>query len=398
MGKKECVAMLLAGGQGSRLGCLTRSIAKPAVSFGGKYRIIDFSLSNCVNSNIDTVGVLTQYKPMLLNSYIGIGTAWDLDSSFGGMHILPPFVGEEGGNWYRGTANAIYQNLDFIAEYDPEFVLIISGDHVYKMDYAAMLHFHKEVEADVTLSVLEVPWEEADRFGIVEGTPGGRVVNFVEKPGQPASNLASMGIYIFSWPLLQAALKEDDEDGMSDNDFGKNVIPRLLRQGKGIYAYPFSGYWQDIGTIESYYQANMELLKEEPELDIFDPEVRIFSNTDVLPPQYIGPGARVKNSLLSNGCTVLGEVSNSILSPGVIVGSGAKVEDSIVLPHARIGADTWVRKAIIGEKAELREYCSVGIRTGANPRRSGITVVENNCAMTEGALVEEGETVYRALL
>ncbi len=394
MHKKEWVAMLLAGGQGSRLGCLTRHIAKPGIAFGGKYRIIDFSLSNCVNSNIDTVGVLTQYKPFLLNSYIGIGSAWDLDNSHGGVHILPPFVGEQGGRWYKGTANAIYQNIDFISYYDPEYVLIISGDHIYKMDYNPMLKAHKEQNADVTISVIEVPWEEANRFGIITANKDNEIVRFSEKPAKPDSNLASMGIYIFNWSVLRKALIEDEVNPKSENDFGKNIIPALFKQGKRLSAYRFQGYWKDVGTIESYYNANMELLKDNPELDLFESNNRVLSNTDILPPQYIGTFAKVNNSLVSNGCTILGEVVNSIISPGVFIGEGAKVEDSIILPDAQILNESYVRKAIIGEKAVIKEYSSIGIKIGGNPRQSGITVIEDNSIINEDSLIEEGKNIY----
>lgn len=395
MSKKECLAMLLAGGQGSRLGCLTRNIAKPALSFGGKYRIIDFSLSNCANSNIDTVGVLTQYKPFLLNSYIGIGTAWDLDNSFGGVHILPPYVGEEGGSWYKGTANAIYQNMDFINFYDPDYVLILSGDHIYKMNYASMLKFHKDKKAETTISVIEVPWEDASRFGIISVDENERIVEFVEKPEKPKSNLASMGIYIFSWPVLKRALVEDEANSRSDNDFGKNVIPMLLEQGKRLFAYRFNGYWKDVGTIESYYKANMELLEDNPSLNIFDSEFRVYSNEEILPPHYTGPNAKIKNSLISNGCTVLGEVVNCVLAPGVFVGEGAKVEDSILLPNAKIHNESWIRRTIVGENTEILGYCSIGIKIGGNPRQSGITVIEDNSLIPEDSLIEEGKNVFR---
>lgn len=395
MPRKECIAMLLAGGQGSRLGCLTRNVAKPAVSFGGKYRIIDFSLSNCVNSNIDTVGVLTQYKPFLLNSYIGIGSAWDLDYAQGGLHILPPFVSDHGGQWYKGTANAIYQNIDFITHYDPKYVLIISGDHIYKMDYVSMLRSHKDKKADVTISVLEVPWDEASRFGIMSVDTENRITQFAEKPAKPDSNLASMGIYIFNWSVLKAALIEDEANSKSDNDFGKNVLPMLLKQGKKLYSYRFQGYWKDVGTIESYYEANMDLLSDKPEFNIFDTKLRIFSNSDILPPQYIGGRARVKNSLVSNGCTILGEIVNCIVAPGVYIGEGAKVEDSIILPNAAIMNESWVRKAIIGEHAQINAFCSIGIKVGTNPRQSGITVIEGHSVIHEDSLIEEGKNVYR---
>ncbi|MEW6662303.1 MAG: glucose-1-phosphate adenylyltransferase [Bacillota bacterium] len=395
MPKKECLAMLLAGGQGSRLGCLTRNIAKPALSFGGKYRIIDFSLSNCANSNIDTVGVLTQYKPFSLNSYIGIGTAWDLDSAFGGVHILPPYVREEGGSWYKGTANAIYQNMEFISIYNPDYVFILSGDHIYKMNYSAILKFHQEKKAEATIAVIQVPWEEASRFGILQVDETGRILEFAEKPGLPRSNLASMGIYVFDWPVLRQALIEDEANPGSDNDFGKDVIPMLLRQGKRLFAYRFQGYWKDVGTIESYYQANMELLEDNPPFNIFDADFRIYSNEDAFPPHYVGPKAKVKKSLVSNGCTLLGKVVNSVLAPGVFVGAGAMVEDSILLSNAKIHKASWVRRAIVGENAEIMENCAVGINTGGDPRQAGITVIEDNSVLPAGSLVEEGEKAPR---
>lgn len=358
MRRKDCIAMLLAGGQGSRLGALTRRIAKPAVSFGGKYRIIDFSLSNCINSNIDTVGVLTQYRPMMLNSYIGTGAAWDLDEQEGGVFVLPPYATESGTQWYAGTADAICKNMDFIENYDPEHVLIISGDHLYKMDYNAMLNFHKANGAELTVSVIEVPMEEASRFGIITAEADGRIIRFTEKPAEPDSNLASMGIYIFDWSVLKAALLEDAANAESEHDFGKNVIPMLLNQGKKLYAYGFSGYWRDVGTIESYYQANMELLAENAEFDLFGGGMRIFSNSNIYPPHYAGENAEISNSLVCNGSTILGEAKNSILSSGVYVGAGAKVYDSILLPGARVESGARVMRAIIGENAvvEVNAY------------------------------------------
>ncbi len=389
--KKECISMLLAGGQGSRLGYLTRNIAKPALSFGGKYRIIDFSLSNCVNSNIDTVGVLTQYKPLLLNSYLGIGSAWDLDTPPGGLRILPPFVGEEGGRWYKGTANAIYENMDFINYYNPDYVLIISGDHIYKMDYRNIIKAHKENNADVTISVLRVPWEEASRFGIMTTDADSRIVKFAEKPAQPDSNLASMGVYLFSWPVLKQALWEDEDDSLSKNDFGQNVIPRLLRQNMRMYAYEFEGYWKDVGTIESYYHANMELLEDEPKLNIFDNHRRVFSNSDVLPPQYLGAKAMVSNSLISNGCTILGEVTNCIIAPGVFIGEGARVNGSILLPNASVKNESQVYKTIVGEQATIGCGCSVGVKAGANPKQEGITVIADHTFIKDDSCIEAGQ-------
>lgn len=349
MRKKECVAMLLAGGQGSRLLALTRRNAKPAVAFGGKYRIIDFSLSNCVNSGIDTVGVLTQYKPLILNSYLGTGEAWDLDDSDGGVHVLPPYATETGGQWYNGTADAIYHNIDFIDNYDPDYVVILSGDHLYKMDYNEMLEFHKERGADLTVSVIEVPWEEASRFGVMSVDDGMNITQFAEKPREPESNLASMGLYIFNWDVLRRALLEDHDDPESEKDFGKNIIPKLLGEGKKLCAYTFSGYWQDVGTINSYYNSQMELLEEEPEFNIFDDDMRIFSNSNVSAPHYVGPNGAVERSLVCNGCMVLGHVKDSILGSDVHVGEGAVVEKSILLPGVRVEANARVFQAIVGE-------------------------------------------------
>lgn len=364
MQKKECVAMLLAGGQGSRLGALTKKIAKPAVAFGGKYRIIDFSLSNCANSDITTVGVLTQYKPLLLNSYIGTGAAWDLDDAYGGVFVLPPYATESGGQWYRGTADAIYRNIDFIDNYDPEYVLILSGDHLYKMDYSKMLKFHKENNADLTISVMEVPMEEASRFGILTADENNKIFKFSEKPKEPDSNLASMGIYIFSWPVLKAALLEDGEMEDSDHDFGKNIIPMLLGRGNSIYAYTFSGYWKDVGTIESYYETNMELLDPDSGFNIFEEEMKVYSNSNMYSPSYNGPEAKVSNCLICNGCSVLGTVEHSILSFGVQVEEGAKVIDSILLPGAVVKKGARVERAIIGENTVIEEGAVFGDASG----------------------------------
>ncbi len=364
MQKKECVAMLLAGGQGSRLGALTKKIAKPAVAFGGKYRIIDFSLSNCANSDITTVGVLTQYKPLLLNSYIGTGAAWDLDDAYGGVFVLPPYATESGGQWYRGTADAIYRNIDFIDNYDPEYVLILSGDHLYKMDYSKMLKFHKENNADLTISVMEVPMEEASRFGILTADENNKIFKFSEKPKEPDSNLASMGIYIFSWPVLKAALLEDGEMEDSDHDFGKNIIPMLLGRGNNIYAYTFSGYWKDVGTIESYYETNMELLDPDSGFNIFEEDMKVYSNSNMYSPSYNGPEAKVSNCLICNGCSVLGKVEHSILSFGVQVEEGAEVIDSILLPGAVVKKDARVERAIIGENTVIEEGAVFGDASG----------------------------------
>ncbi len=355
MRKKECIAMLLAGGQGSRLGALTRKTAKPVVAFGGKYRIIDFSLSNCIHSNIDTVGVLTQYKPLVLNAYLANGSAWDLDSPDGGMHILPPFETEVGGEWYKGTADAIFHNIDFIEQYDPTHVLILSGDHIYKMDYNDMLQFHIKSDAAMTVAVIDVDIKEAHRFGIMSVDENMKITKFSEKPKNPDSTLASMGIYIFRWDVLKQVLLEDHDDPNSSKDFGKDIIPRLLSQGKPVFAHRFNGYWQDVGTIESYYEAQMNLLEPEPAFNIFDSDMRVFSNSNVFPPHYIGKNALVERSIVCNGSTILGTVKNSIVSTDVSIGEGALVEDSILLPGAVIEENARVIRAIVGEEAVIEK-------------------------------------------
>jgi len=391
MPKKESLAMLLAGGQGSRLGCLTRKIAKPALSFGGKYRIIDFSLSNCANSNIDTVGVLTQYKPFVLNSYIGVGSAWDLDDAQGGAHILPPYVREAGGNWYKGTANAVFQNIEFIDNFSPEYVFILSGDHIYKMNYALMLRFHKEKKAEATIAVIEVPWEEASRFGVMKADDTGRILEFVEKPKMPPSNLASMGVYLFSWSVLRHALLEDEAKSGSSNDFGKDVIPMLLQQGKRLFAHRFQGYWKDVGTIESYYQANMELLQKDPPFTLVDANFRIYSNEEALPPHYVGKKASIKNSLVCNGAIILGSVSGSVIAPGVFVAEDSRVEGSILLSNVAIHKGTKVSRAIIGENVEIMEDCVVGIDEGEGRCQSGITVIADSIRVPPRSVLKAGE-------
>ena len=350
--------MLLAGGQGSRLGALTKRNAKPAVAFGGKYRIIDFPLSNCTNSGIDTVGVLTQYKPLILNSYLGNGSAWDLDDPEGGLHILPPYYTETGGKWYEGTADAIYRNMDFLERYDPEYVVILSGDQLYKMDYSEMLDFHKAKGADLTVSVIEVPWEDASRFGIMSVDSDMKITKFTEKPKNPDSNLASMGIYIFTWSVLKEALTKDHADPDSEKDFGGNIIPKMLELGHPLYAYTFEGYWKDVGTIDSYYTTQMELMEEDPEFDLYDTRMKIYSNSNMAPPHYVGRRGQVNHSFVCNGCTILGSVSNSILSSDVYVGDGATVEDSIILPGVRIEANAHVKRAIVGEDSVIKEGAS----------------------------------------
>ncbi|MBR3403367.1 MAG: glucose-1-phosphate adenylyltransferase [Parasporobacterium sp.] len=353
MASKECIAMLLAGGQGSRLGVLTKNIAKPAVSFGGKYRIIDFCLSNCINSGIDTVGVLTQYKPLALHRYIGTGEAWDLDSAAGGASMLPPFATETGGNWYDGTADAIYRNIEYVDGYNPEHVLVLSGDHLYKMDYNDMLRVHKDADADLTIAVYEVPWEEASRFGIMSLDENGRIGKFSEKPKKPDSNLASMGIYIFRWDVMRAALIADHDDPESEHDFGKNIIPMLLGQGKTLIPYRFEGYWKDVGTIDSYFEAHMDLLDKGLGTQLFLEGMPVFSNSNFYPAQYLGKKASVTNSIVSNGCSIKGSVTHSILGSGVQIGEGAVIEDAILLPGSRIGKNCRIKKAIINEGVHI---------------------------------------------
>lgn len=361
MSKKECIAMLLAGGQGSRLGALTSKIAKPAVSFGGKFRIIDFSLSNCANSGIDTVGVLTQYRPYLLNSYVGSGEAWDLDERGAGVSILPPYATQEGGSWYAGTADAVAQNIGYIKEHDPEYVLILSGDHLYRMDYRKMLKTHIEHNADLTISVMPVPWEEASRFGIITKDPeDDRILKFTEKPEKPDSNLASMGIYIFSTKLLLDALEEDALDARSSHDFGKDVIPKLLADDCRLFCYEFHGFWKDVGTISSFHETSMDLLGENPEFDLFDKNFPIMSNVTTRPPHYIGPNARVEDCLISNGCKVFGNVRHSIVSTDCVIDERAVVEDSVLLPGARVKAGAHVARAILGENSVVEEDVKLG--------------------------------------
>lgn len=360
MRKNEMVAMILAGGQGSRLGVLTKHIAKPAVPFGGKYRIIDFPLSNCSNSGVYTVGVLTQYKPLELNAHIGIGAPWDLDRRDGGVSILPPYQEEKGGNWYKGTANAIYQNIEFIDRYNPEYVLILSGDHIYKMNYEELLNYHKERNADVTISVIDVTLEEAKRFGIMNTNEDLSIYEFEEKPQHPKSTKASMGIYIFNWKALKKYLKEDEANPNSSNDFGKDIIPAMLNDGLKMYAYPFKGYWKDVGTIESLWEANMDLLKEDSGLDLHSNDLRIYSASDVSPAQYLGANAEVKNSLVTDGCAIYGKVENSVMFQNVYIGKNTVVKNSVIMPNAKIGDNITIDKAIVGDSAIIRKNSTVG--------------------------------------
>lgn len=357
--QKECIAMLLAGGQGSRLQPLTASLAKPAVPFGGKYRIIDFTLSNCVTSGIDTVGVLTQYQPLVLSEYIGNGQPWDLDRNFGGVHILPPFQAKKGGAWYRGTANAVWQNRQFIRQFSPDYVLVLSGDHIYRMDYREMLNSHIANGADATIAAIRVPEKEASRFGILSANETGRITDFEEKPAKPKGDLASMGIYIFNTEYLLRYLEADDNDPASANDFGKNVITAMLKDGGGLYAYRFSGYWRDVGTLESLWQANMDLIGAAPAFDLFGEEA-ICSRSEALAPQEICEGAKVCDSIISDGCRIEGEVTSSVLSPGVVVGKGATVRNSVVMRGAIIESDAIVEYAILDESVRVPDGARIG--------------------------------------
>ena len=382
--------MLLAGGQGSRLYTLTQNLAKPAVPFGGKYRIIDFPLSNCVNSGIDTVGVLTQYQPLILNEYIGNGQPWDLDRSNGGVFVLPPYQKSSGSDWYTGTANAIYQNINFIERYDPEYVLILSGDHIYKMNYEKMLAYHKEKNADCTIAVLQVPMDEASRFGIMNTYPDGTSFEFEEKPPKPKSNLASMGIYIFSWSKMRKYLVDDEKDPLSSKDFGKNILPAMLADGQKMVAYPFEGYWKDVGTIDSLWEANMDLLDPKVPLDLYDDSWKIYSRNPVMPPHYIADGAVVQNSMVTEGCTIEGKVDFSIIFAGVTIESGAVVRDSIIMPGTVIRKGAIVEYSIVAENCVIGENAIVGQRPeNAEDRDAwGIAVVGNDVKIGAGATVK----------
>ena len=391
--KKECVAMLLAGGQGSRLYTLTEKTAKPAVLFGGKYRIIDFPMSNCVNSGIDTIGVLTQYQPMVLNEYIGNGQPWDLDRLNGGVMVLPPYQGKNGADWYKGTANAIYQNMQFINRYDPDYVLILSGDHIYKMDYAKMLDAHKKSGADCTIAVLNVPLDQASRFGIMNTDETGRIVEFEEKPKHPKSTKASMGIYIFTKKLLEEYLTKDDADPESAKDFGKNVIPAMLNDGRKMVAYPFEGYWKDVGTLTSLWEANMDLLGTNPEFDLHTKDWRIYSRNNNLPPHFISETATVKNSLITEGCDIRGTVINSVLSNGVTVEEGAVVRDSVLMTDVTVKAGARVEYSIIDSDTVICENASVG-KERASAR--GLAVVGEGLVVEAGSVIPDGEMVGSA--
>ncbi len=403
MKAKECVAMILAGGQGSRLGVLTKDIAKPAVPFGGKYRIIDFSLSNCAHSGITTVGVLTQYQPFELNTYIGNGRPWDLDRNDGGVYVLPPYVSADKGEWYKGTANAIYQNIGFISRFDPKYVVVLSGDHIYKMDYSLMLKEHKKAGAAATIAVIEVPIEEASRFGIMNTDEKLNITEFEEKPKNPKSNLASMGVYVFNWSVLKKYLIADENDPKSDNDFGKNIIPKMLADGNKLLAYKFDGYWKDVGTISSLWEANMELLSENPGYVLDDEEWKIFSRNPVKAPHYLGQTASVKNCYITEGCEIAGEVWNSVIFGGVRIDEGAVVKNSVLFPGATVKSGAVIEKAILAtnacilENAEigsddpeaLEEFCDEKICSG------GISLIGPDVVVEEGVKIRKSSMVTR---
>ena len=384
--------MLLAGGQGSRLGLLTKKVAKPAVPFGGKYRIIDFPLSNCTNSHIDTVGVLTQYQPLELNSYIGSGAPWDLDLINGGVFVLPPYQNIKGSEWYRGTANAIYQNIGFIEQYDPEYVLILSGDHIYKMDYNRMLEAHIARKADVTIAVRPVPMEVASSFGIMNTDENDNIIEFEEKPAKPKSNLASMGVYIFTWKMLREYLINDENDPKSKNDFGKNIIPNMLNDGCAMLAYRFEDYWKDVGTIASLWEANMDLLKVPPEFDLTDDRWNIYARTPVMPPHYISSTASVERSMLTEGCNIFGTVNGSILFAGVTIEEGATVEDSVIMPNTRIETGAVVRRAIVAEGCVIQKDCVVGEAEG------DIALIGQDTVLPKGYKVLGGEQIDSSVI
>ena len=386
--KKSCIAMLLAGGQGSRLGLLTKTVAKPAVPFGGKYRIIDFPLSNCSNSGIDVVGVLTQYQPLELNRYIGSGQPWDLDLTNGGVFVLPPYVKGKSGEWYRGTANAIYQNISFIEQYDPDYVLILSGDHIYKMDYNKMLQTHIANKAAATIAVRLVPWEITNQFGIMATDKAGRITEFEEKPAKAKSNRASMGVYVFNWQILKEYLVADEADKKSSNDFGKNIIPKMLGDKQKLMAYDFEDYWKDVGTIASLWEANMDLIMDPPLFNLYDKRWRIYARNPIMPPHFIGGSAQVSSCMVTEGCEVYGAVSHSVLFAGVKVEEGAVVVDSVVMPGSVIKKNAIVRRSIVGERSVVGEGCDVG-----EGGQSEIALIASDTVLPAGTKVKPGEQV-----
>lgn len=392
MKKKKCIAMLLAGGQGTRLYALTNSVAKPAVSFGAKYRIIDFTLSNCTNSGIDTVGVLTQYQPLILNEYVGNGEPWDLDRSYGGVHTLPPYQAKQGGEWYKGTANAIYQNLHFLTEYDSENVLILSGDHIYKMDYSKMLAEHVAHDADCTIAVIDVPEAEASRFGIMDFGEDKRITSFEEKPKKPKSNHASMGVYIFKKDVLVRELVADEADKTSSNDFGKNIIPNMLKAGCGMFAYSFKGYWKDVGTVTSLWEANMDLLGDPPAFDLSDPAFKVYSRNEPLPPSYIGESGRFVNSVMTTGCEIYGTVVNSVIGEGVTVMDGAVIENSVIMQGAVIGKNVKINYGMVDENVVIGDSAIIG---DAQSDKTRITLIGRDTVVPRGAKLKSGDIIEK---
>ncbi|NLI90046.1 MAG: glucose-1-phosphate adenylyltransferase [Epulopiscium sp.] len=392
MAQKEVIAMLLAGGQGSRLGILTKKVAKPAVMYGGKYRIIDFTLSNCINSGIDTVGVLTQYEHLLLTKHIGIGIPWDLDRKSGGVTVLSPYQGEKEGTWYSGTANAIFQNIRYIESQNPKYVLILSGDHIYKMDYSQMLSYHKEKDSDATIAVLEVPMEDAHQFGIMNTDSNNRIVEFEEKPENPKSNLASMGIYIFNWETLREALIQSNE--LHENsDFGKHIIPEMIDKKMKVYSYVFNDYWKDVGTVDAYWQANMELTNTVPEFNLYDEFWKIYTNLDHQPPQYIGENARLEHSLISEGSEIYGEIYNSVIGPNAIIGKGSVVRDSIIMANTIVKENTKIDHSIVAEKSIVGANCEIGFgeniphKTKPHIYSTGISVIGDETIIPDGITI-----------
>lgn len=395
MVSKDCVAMILAGGQGSRLGALTKNIAKPAVPFGGKYRIIDFPLSNCVHSGINTVGVLTQYQPLELNRYIGNGNPWDLDRSHGGVYVLPPYQSAKAGEWYKGTANAIYQNLSFLESFKPENVLILSGDHIYKMHYGEMLKAHKESGAAVTIAVMPVPWEEASRFGIMNVDEEGTITDFEEKPAEPKSNLASMGIYIFTYEVLKKYLEADERDPSSANDFGKNIIPAMLENGEKMVSFRFEGYWKDVGTIHSLWEANMDLVDQPPKFDLNDRSWSIYSRNMALAPHYVGQNAKITNSTVTEGCFIDGEIKHSVIFGGVELGEGSVVSDSVIMPGAKIGKNVVIEKAVIGADAVIGDGAKVGVNSSDDNKYASKLCTNDLVLIESGAEVGVEEDICK---
>lgn len=395
MVSKDCVAMILAGGQGSRLGALTKNVAKPAVPFGGKYRIIDFPLSNCVHSGINTVGVLTQYQPLELNRYIGNGNPWDLDRSHGGVYVLPPYQSAKAGEWYKGTANAIYQNLSFLESFKPENVLILSGDHIYKMHYGEMLKAHKESGAAVTIAVMPVPWEEASRFGIMNVDEEGTITDFEEKPAEPKSNLASMGIYIFTYEVLKKYLEADERDPSSANDFGKNIIPTMLENGEKMVSFRFEGYWKDVGTIHSLWEANMDLVDQPPKFDLNDRSWSIYSRNMALAPHYVGQNAKITNSTVTEGCFIDGKIKHSVIFGGVELGEGSVVSDSVIMPGAKIGKNVVIEKAVIGADAVIGDGAKVGVNSSDDNKYASKLCTNDLVLIENGAEVGVEEDICK---